>query len=83
MPTLGAILSSGSLPFRAGLSRVSTSMDKHMIFVAEDDQAQRLGFVTVTHQTHFTGERQAYIGELATTESAERRGSWQSAGRGL
>lgn len=45
-----------------------------MIFVAEDDQAERLGFVTVTHQTHFTGERQAYIGELATTESAEGRG---------
>jgi GNAT superfamily N-acetyltransferase len=45
-----------------------------MIFVAEDDQALQLGFVTVTHETHFTGERQAYIGELATSETAEGRG---------
>lgn len=44
-----------------------------MICVAEDDHAERIGFVTVAHQTHFTGERQASIGELATTESAERR----------
>jgi ribosomal protein S18 acetylase RimI-like enzyme len=50
-----------------------------MIFVAEEDQAERLGFATITHETHFTGERQAYIGELATSEAAEGRG----AGRAL
>lgn len=50
-----------------------------MVFVAEDDQGQRLGFATVTHETHFTGERQAYIGELAASEAAEGRG----AGRAL
>ena len=42
--------------------------------MAQDDQAERLGFASVTHDTHFTGERQAYIGELATSESAEGQG---------
>lgn len=45
-----------------------------MIFVAENEQGERLGFATVSHSTHFTGESQAYIGELATSEAAERRG---------
>ncbi len=45
-----------------------------MVFIAEDDQGERLGFATVTHETHFTGERQAYIGELAASESAEGQG---------
>jgi len=45
-----------------------------MVFVAEDDQGERLGFATVSHDTHFTGQRQAYIGELATSETAEGRG---------
>lgn len=47
---------------------------KTMIFVAENEQGERLGFATVSHSTHFTGENQAYIGELATSEAAERRG---------
>ena len=42
-----------------------------MVFVAEDDHGELLGFATVTHDTHFTGARQASIGELATSESAE------------
>ncbi len=45
-----------------------------MVFIAEDDRGERLGFATVTHETHFTGERQAYIGELAASESAEGQG---------
>jgi ribosomal protein S18 acetylase RimI-like enzyme len=45
-----------------------------MVFIAEDEHGERLGFATVTHETHFTGERQAYIGELATGEAAEGRG---------
>ena len=45
-----------------------------MVFVAEDDRGQPLGFATVTHDTHFTGERQAYIGELATSAQAEGHG---------
>jgi GNAT superfamily N-acetyltransferase len=45
-----------------------------MVLVAEDEQGERLGFATVSHSTHFTGQRQAYIGELATLETAEGRG---------
>ena len=47
---------------------------KSRVFVAEDDHGDRLGFATVSHSTHFTGEGQAYIGELATNEMAEGRG---------
>jgi GNAT superfamily N-acetyltransferase len=45
-----------------------------MVFVAENEAGARLGFATVSHGTHFTGEGQAYIGELATSEEAESRG---------
>lgn len=45
-----------------------------MVWVAEDDQHERLGFATITSETHFTGERQAYIGELATSAAAEGQG---------
>ena len=47
---------------------------KSMVFVAEDEQGSRLGFATVSHSTHFTGVGQAYIGELATDETAEGQG---------
>lgn len=47
---------------------------KTMIFVAEDEHGERLGFATVSHSTHFTGEGQAYIGELATSDATEGRG---------
>ncbi len=57
---------------------ITGSIEQHgkmtMIFVAEDEQGDRLGFATVSHSTHFTGEGQAYIGELATSEAAEGRG---------
>ena len=45
-----------------------------MVFVAENDQGERLGFATLSHDTHFTGEHQAYINELATSEVAEGSG---------
>jgi GNAT superfamily N-acetyltransferase len=51
---------------------------KTMVFVAEDEQGERLGFATVSHDTHFTGEGQAYVGELATSEAAEGRGVGQA-----
>jgi ribosomal protein S18 acetylase RimI-like enzyme len=58
---------------------IAGSIEQHggktVIFVAEDELGERLGFATVSHSTHFTGERQAYIGELATSEAAERRGA--------
>jgi ribosomal protein S18 acetylase RimI-like enzyme len=47
---------------------------KTMVMVAEDEHGERLGFASVSHDTHFTGEGQAYIGELATSEAAEGRG---------
>ncbi len=60
-------------------SWVAESMDQHgqqaMVFVAQDEQAHRLGFATLTRTTHFTGEPQAYVNELATSEAAEGRGA--------
>jgi GNAT superfamily N-acetyltransferase len=54
---------------------ITHSISQHgqatVVFVAEDEMGKRLGFATVTHETHFTGERQASIGELATNETAE------------
>jgi ribosomal protein S18 acetylase RimI-like enzyme len=57
---------------------ITASIDQHgqaaMVFIAEDDHGERLGFVTLSHNAHFTGEQQAYINELATSEAAEGRG---------
>jgi GNAT superfamily N-acetyltransferase len=57
---------------------ITGSIERHnhttMVFVAQDDQGERLGFATVSHDTHFTGQHQAYIGELVTSEMAEGRG---------
>jgi GNAT superfamily N-acetyltransferase len=47
---------------------------KTMVLIAEDEQGERLGFASISHSTHFTGQRQAYIGELATSETVESRG---------
>ena len=47
---------------------------KTMVLIAEDEQGERFGFATVSHSTHFTGQLQAYIGELATSEIGEGRG---------
>jgi ribosomal protein S18 acetylase RimI-like enzyme len=57
---------------------ITESIEQHgkksVVFVAEDEHGERLGFATVSHSIHFTGESQAYIGELATNETAEGRG---------
>jgi ribosomal protein S18 acetylase RimI-like enzyme len=54
------------------------SIEKHgtsgAVFVAEDDHGERMGFATVSRGNHFTGEVEAYIGELATDSAAEGRG---------
>lgn len=47
---------------------------KTMVFIAENEAGERVGFATVSHSTHFTGQPQAYIGELATAERAEGHG---------
>jgi len=40
-----------------------------MFFIVEDEQGERLGFASVSHDSHFTGVRQAEIGELAVSEA--------------
>jgi mannose-6-phosphate isomerase-like protein (cupin superfamily)/GNAT superfamily N-acetyltransferase len=49
------------------------------VLVVVDTAGEPLGFATLTEEIHFTGERQAYIGELAVSEAAEGLG----AGRAL
>lgn len=44
------------------------------VFVAEDEQGQIVGFISVGRLTHFSGEPRAYIGELVVAEAAEGRG---------
>jgi GNAT superfamily N-acetyltransferase len=46
-----------------------------MVLIAEDEKGEQLGFATVSHSTHFTGQSQAYIGELATSEKVKGRGA--------
>lgn len=41
------------------------------VLVAEDGRGRCLGFVSVARDVHFTGEEQAYVGELAVAEEAE------------
>lgn len=53
---------------------IGQHQQKTMVWIAEDEDAKRLGFATVSHSKHFTGQPQAYIGELATTEGNESRG---------
>lgn len=53
---------------------INQHLQKTMVLIAENEQGERCGFATVSHNTHFTGQRQAYIGELATSETVEGRG---------
>ena len=59
---------------------IAESIEQHgtktRVFVAEDEQGERLGFATVSHNTHFTGEGQAYIGELVTNEKGGGARCW-------
>jgi ribosomal protein S18 acetylase RimI-like enzyme len=64
-------------------SWLTGSMEQHgmqtMVYIAENAQGERLGMSSVSHQRHFNGDRQAYIGELVVSEAAEGQG----AGRAL
>lgn len=53
---------------------ISQHGQKTMVLIAENEQEGQLGFATVAHYKHFTGQPQAYIGELATRETVEGRG---------
>jgi GNAT superfamily N-acetyltransferase len=55
------------------LENLELPEEKGAMFIAESD-AGPLGVVSVSHNVNFTGERQAYIGELAVVEEAEGRG---------
>ncbi len=79
----------GIPPWRDPERRLATAQDwlagsmarfgnETMIFIAEDSRGERLGAATVSHRQHFTGEPQAYIGELAVSESAEGYGAGQA-----
>src|SRR5690349_18161169 len=48
--------------------------EKSWVLIAESEKGEAVGFATVSHSTHFSGQKQAYIGELATAETAEGRG---------
>jgi len=45
-----------------------------VVLIAEDMHGIPLGFLSITHNTNFTGETQAYIGEIAVSAEAEGRG---------
>lgn len=45
----------------------------HAVYVAVGDDSV-LGFVTVSQRTHFTGQVDAYVGELAVRAGMERHG---------
>lgn len=45
-----------------------------IVFIAENANGQPLGFASVAHNVNFTGEVQAYIGELVVSAEAEGRG---------
>ncbi len=48
--------------------------DDRAVFVAEH-HGEVVGFVTVTERTHFTGEVEGYVGELAVAETGVRVGT--------
>jgi GNAT superfamily N-acetyltransferase len=48
--------------------------ERSTVLVAEDAHGAWLGFVTMGEQMHFTGEAQAYVGELLVAAEAEGRG---------
>ena len=64
----------------AGLSSTAFPADRHIafernnaVYVATDGD-QVVGFVHAAERTHFTGQVDAYVGELVTAPGLERRG---------
>lgn len=63
---------------RAAQNWVTTSIDSvgqpgHAVFVAATSE-RIVGVVSIRERTHFTGQTDAYIGELAVASGMERRG---------
>ena len=46
----------------------------HALLVACDGEGSLLGFAGVTARRHFSGDREAYLGELVVAPEARRRG---------
>ena len=61
---------------------LTDSMEQHgaqkTVFIAESEQGKQLGFASVSPSSHFTGEKQAYMGELAVSETVEGSGVGQA-----
>jgi len=82
---LAARLTSGMAPWRdAGAcltavrgwveGSIERPADEGALLVAVDERDRPEGFVSVEASTHFSGEREAYIGELVVDERREGRG---------
>lgn len=56
------------------LESLAARGDKAMMFIAERADGTPLGVVTISGNVNFTGEPQAYMGELAVIEEAEGQG---------
>ncbi len=56
------------------IENLETSPEKGAMFIAQRSDGTPLGVVSVADHTNFTGERQAYLGELAVLEEAEGHG---------
>jgi GNAT superfamily N-acetyltransferase len=56
------------------IESINHHYQKTMVWIAEDERGEPCGFATISHSTHFSGQRQAYIGELATREAVEGQG---------
>lgn len=60
------------------VASVQATSPDHAAFIAEDADHRCIAFVSVARETHFTGEAQAYIGELVVAEDAEGQGVGQA-----
>ncbi len=59
---------------RYALESIENTRPDEMVFVAVDEREQQLGFISVRHNVNFTGEIQAFIGELVVSVEAEGHG---------
>ena len=53
------------------VASLERSPETGAVFVAEDEAGELAGFISVEASTHFSGEAEAYIGELVVDESWE------------
>ena len=56
------------------IDSIEQRLTQTTLFVAVNQQGLQLGFASVSHAKNFTGEPQAYLGELVVREDAEGHG---------